>query len=119
EVSTAEVYDDFSLQEVKNHPQLEQLIKGLKQNNYKFILNNLDNLLELVTLNRYPKVKEVKEVVAEKTDKALMSGSGPTILGFVKSSLQAEQLAIELKEKLGLGYKVFAVNSVNSGIELI
>ncbi|MGM0501935.1 MAG: 4-(cytidine 5'-diphospho)-2-C-methyl-D-erythritol kinase, partial [Bacillota bacterium] len=33
EVSTAEVYDDFSLQEVKNHPQLEQLIKGLKQNN--------------------------------------------------------------------------------------
>ena len=119
EVSTAEVYSNFSLSEVQEHPNLDKLIAGLKNKDYKFILSNLANLLELVTINRYPKIREVKDIVAKKADKALMSGSGPTILGFTKSRQEAEQIAAEIKQELSSNYKILTANSIDSGIELI
>ena len=119
EVSTAEIYSCFSLSEIEQHPNLDKLILALKNNDYKFILSNLANLLELVTMNRYPKIREVKDIVAENTDKALMSGSGPTILGFTNSRQEAKQTVSELKQKLNSNYKIMTANSIDSGIDLI
>ncbi|MGM0368928.1 MAG: 4-(cytidine 5'-diphospho)-2-C-methyl-D-erythritol kinase [Bacillota bacterium] len=119
EVATAEVYNHFSEEDVSKPPQLNKLITGLKNNNQKVILANLDNLLELVTLNRYSKIGALKELVAKKTDRALMSGSGPTILGFVATEERAKKVVSELKEELNPDYKICSANTVDEGVEVL
>jgi 4-diphosphocytidyl-2-C-methyl-D-erythritol kinase len=119
EVATAEVYNYFSEEEVSKHPQLNKLITGLKSNNQEVILANLDNLLELVTLNRYSKIGALKEIVAKKTGRALMSGSGPTILGFVATEERAQKVVSELKEELNSDYKIFSANTIDVGVEVL
>ena len=119
EVSTAEIYNNFILEEVQQHPQVIELLSALKEKKYPLILANLENLLELVAINRYPKIGEIKKLVAEKTDQALMSGSGPTMLGFVEKAAKTQAIAESLKQKLNDDFQIYSVTTVNSGVEEI
>ncbi|MBM7557214.1 4-(cytidine 5'-diphospho)-2-C-methyl-D-erythritol kinase [Halanaerobacter jeridensis] len=118
EVSTAEIYKNLNLAEINCHPQVEKLMMALKRDDYRDILSNLENLLELVAINRYPKIEEIKKIVAAETDRVLMSGSGPTILGFVNSKSKAQEAAASLKQKLDTNYKIVSATTVNTGVEL-
>ena len=80
---------------------------------------NLENLLELVSINRYPKIEEIKEIVAKQTQKTLMSGSGPTVLGFVNSSKEAKLAVQKLKERLPSDYKIVEAATIDTGIKTI
>lgn len=119
EVSTAEIYKNFALDKVEEHPQVSELLSALKEKNYPLILANLENLLELVAINRYPKIGEIKKIVAKKTDQVLMSGSGPTMLGFVESKSEAQIIAESLEQELEQNYQIYNVTTVNSGVEEI
>ena len=117
EIATADIYNNFALDKIEHHPQVEKLLKALKEGNYTDILANLENLLELVAINRYPKVEEIKKIVAQETDQALMSGSGPTVLGFVSSKSEAEAKVDSLKSQLSDDYKIVNAATVNAGVE--
>ena len=117
EISTAEIYKSFNLDAVEQHPQIDNLITALKDDNRSVILSNLENVLELVAINRYPKIEEIKKIVAQKTDEVLMSGSGPTLLGFVENKEKADLIAEELKNKLNDNYKIAGATTVDLGVE--
>ena len=117
EISTAEIYKSFNLDAVEQHPQIDNLITALKDDNRSVILSNLENVLELVAINRYPKIEEIKKIVAQKTDEVLMSGSGPTLLGFVENKEKADLIAEELKNKLNDNYKIASATTVDLGVE--
>ena len=119
EVSTAEIYKNFSLSQVEEHPKVDKLLQALKDSKKQEILVNLENLLELVSINRYPKIEEIKEIVAKQTKKTLMSGSGPTVLGFVNSSKEAKLAVQKLKERLPSDYKIVEAATIDTGIKTI
>ena len=85
-VSTAEVYKGFSEIQDKNfeRPDIKQLIKNMSEENFEIISKNIVNVLEKFTLTAYPSVMYTKNKMINETNslKVVMSGSGPTIIGF-------------------------------------
>jgi 4-diphosphocytidyl-2-C-methyl-D-erythritol kinase len=120
-VSTAEVYNNFSYynrQDLLTDELLAYLRSNQEEVSKEAIINRTGNMLAKSTLELYPEVNNLQERVKSKTDKVLVAGSGPTVLGFVKTKHQAKQVAVDLKEELGPNYRVLAAQTTNKGIEL-
>lgn len=97
-VSTKEVYKAFDLDKVAKHPETEELIEAIKKDDLDFICDNMKNLLENVTLNKYPLIKQIKrELMSMGAKGAMMSGSGPTVFAFFDDMLQAQRAYEQLK----------------------
>jgi len=99
-VSTKEVYKNFDLSKVIFHPRIEELIKGMENDDLYFVANNMKNLLENVTLKKHSVINSIKEEV--KLNDAvgtMMSGSGPTIFAFFDDMLKAQMCYDNMKKK--------------------
>lgn len=91
-VSTKETYRAFDLNKVAKHPETEQLIEAIERDDLEFICDNMKNLLENVTLNKYPIIKQIKrELMTLGAKGTMMSGSGPTVFAFFDDMLQAQK----------------------------
>jgi 4-diphosphocytidyl-2-C-methyl-D-erythritol kinase len=54
---------------------------------------SLGNVLETVTLSRYPEVRQIKECMNKAgADGVLMSGSGPTVFGLVSKEVKVARI---------------------------
>ena len=81
-VSTAAVYKSLDLPSITEHPDTEGVIECIKNKDKDGIANGLSNVLETVTLELHPQLKEYKERLIKKgAASSLMSGSGPTVFG--------------------------------------
>lgn len=101
EVSTAEIYRNYDPAKVERHPLTQEAVRAIFDRNTAGLLKNLANVLETVTLPRYPEVSLVKETMsAAGISSVLMSGSGPTVFGIVESRDIARQRADVLRQKL-------------------
>lgn len=90
-VSTKEVYREFDLSKVIFHPKIEDLIKGMENDDIYFVSNNMKNLLENVTLRKNRVILKIKEEVRENgAIGTMMSGSGPTVFAFFDDMLKAQ-----------------------------
>jgi len=93
-VSTADAYRGFSQLggKILKRPDIQALTEALKKNNITAASENMINVLENYTLATHPKVAGTKEKMIDRTapQKALMSGSGPTIIGFYRDKTDAE-----------------------------
>ncbi|TDX51272.1 4-(cytidine 5'-diphospho)-2-C-methyl-D-erythritol kinase [Orenia marismortui] len=119
EVSTAEVYGNLDLHKINIHPNKDKVLEGLKDKRSDIIIKWSSNLLENVTLKRYPDVKRLKEKVDSLTSKALMSGSGPTVLGFVRGIKEANKVKNILEQELDNKHHIVVSKTNNKGIEEI
>lgn len=92
-VSTKTVYEEIDNCELLHHPNNDELEKALYYGNYKKILKNMINVLEEVTLKRYDRIHDIKEILEEKTKtyKTLMSGSGPTVFALYYNLEDAQE----------------------------
>jgi len=115
-VSTANVYGNLNLEQITRHPATDKVIRALKEQDRGFIINNLTNLLESVTLELYPEVASLKDKVADLADKALMSGSGPTILGFVSGIEEANKIKDKLDSQLTREYNIVITKTIDHGV---
>ncbi|MEK8133028.1 4-(cytidine 5'-diphospho)-2-C-methyl-D-erythritol kinase [Paenibacillus filicis] len=83
-VSTAEVYGKLRAAEIKRHPSTKQVIEAIRYKRFDDLCGELGNVLEEVTLDLYPEVRQLKEVMTRLgAEGVLMSGSGPTVFGLV------------------------------------
>lgn len=91
-VSTPEIYGALDL-ENKDEVQTQACLKAIENNDYASMCQSLGNSLEKVTMQLYPEVEKLKNTMSNTgVDAALMSGSGPTIYGFVQKERQAKQV---------------------------
>lgn len=91
-VSTPEIYGALDL-ENKDKVQTQACLKAIENNDYATMCQSLGNSLEKVTMQLYPEVEKLKNTMSNTgVDAALMSGSGPTIYGFVQKERQAKQV---------------------------
>ncbi|MCL1808736.1 MAG: 4-(cytidine 5'-diphospho)-2-C-methyl-D-erythritol kinase [Clostridiales bacterium] len=93
-ISTAEAYKGFDLIDDRNYkkPDEEELVAALKSSNLDLIKKNMINVLENFTLKTYPSVAYTKHkmIVDTSPAKAIMSGSGPTVIGLYRNRVSAE-----------------------------
>lgn len=97
-VSTKYVYENLQLNDQTKHPDIDGMITALKENDLNGIINRLDNVLEQVTIQRYPIIQKIKQTMLQSGAlNALMSGSGPTVFGIFHSHEAALNAANDMK----------------------
>lgn len=83
-VSTSDVYGALKANELAEHPSLENMLRAIRSSSFAGVCEAMGNVLETVTLSRYPEVRQIKECMMKLgADGVLMSGSGPTVFGLV------------------------------------
>lgn len=85
-VSTKYVYQNLHLDNSTIHPDVDGMVTAIEHGDLSGIISRLGNVLETVTVPKYPKVAEIKkEMIRLGALGTLMSGSGPTVFGVFKS----------------------------------
>lgn len=102
-VSTVSVYKALRWQEVEKHPDTEAMLLAMEEKDTAKMGRLLCNVLETVTIERYPQIARIKERLMELgAEGALMSGSGPTVFGLFSKRDQARKAAALLKREFAL-----------------
>ncbi len=112
-VSTKYVYENLHANELKVHPDIDGMIEAIKNGSLEGITKRMGNVLETVTIAKYPIIEEIKEIMKQEgAENALMSGSGPTVFGIFNKEEDAKAAAGKIKEK-ELAMQVFVTEFYN------
>ena len=91
-VSTKWVYETLDAKEIVEHPDIDGLLQGLKEQDLSKIASSMGNVLESVTIERYPIIETIKDAMKEAGAlNAMMSGSGPTVFGIFDNRKVAKE----------------------------
>ncbi len=97
-VSTKWVYDNLHADSLKEHPDIDRMLREIEAGNLKGLAGCMDNVLQNVTCKKYPVVLEIiKKMEACGAQKAMMSGSGPTVFGLFCSEMQMQEAYEQLR----------------------
>ncbi len=117
QVSTASVYRELDLTEVKDAPNTAAFLAAWESYDIISIARNMRNVLENVCLRKYPEIGDIKtEMIGLGALGALMSGSGPSVIGIFAEREQAvyarEQFQARYSEAFLLSSYMFEEKSV-------
>lgn len=115
-VSTEDVYQGLDLNNIGQRPNNKYLMECLENNDIKTLSENMINVLENVTSEKYNEIREIKGVMINNDALgSMMSGSGPTVFGLFEN----KEKAIKCKEQLLEKYsQVYTVKSSQKGVEI-
>ncbi|MCR5655137.1 MAG: 4-(cytidine 5'-diphospho)-2-C-methyl-D-erythritol kinase [Lachnospiraceae bacterium] len=100
DVSTKYVYEHLKWDRIKEHPDIDRMIRGLESSDLEIICQSMGNVLESVTEKKYKVITRIKDKCKEDSAmQALMSGSGPTVFGVFVNRHDAVMAAEEIKAK--------------------
>ena len=98
-VSTKLVYEKLDAHEIAKHPDIDGIIDGLKGRDLYKVASSMGNVLEAVTVEAYPVIQEIKDVMKKQGAlNAMMSGSGPTVFGLFDDKRKAKKAAFRIRE---------------------
>ena len=113
-VSTKTVYEKLDAKEIEDHPDIDGIIEGLDEGDLNKVAASMGNVLERVTIEDYPIIDEIKNVMKEEGAlNAMMSGSGPTVFGIFDDKSMAKQAEQKIRQ-LELTKQVYVVNVHNN-----
>jgi 4-diphosphocytidyl-2C-methyl-D-erythritol kinase len=109
DVSTRYVYENLHANELRQHPDIDGMRAAIEAGDLEGIVQRMENVLETVTIKKYPVIQEIKDFMKENgAVNALMSGSGPTVFGVFRSEEAAgEALRLFKLKKAGLAGQLF------------
>lgn len=103
-LSTKVVFNTFESAFAQQY-SINNIKQALINNNRADFLKNIGNNLEDVSIGIKPKIKEVKDLLNKNgCFYSLMSGSGPTVLGFIDKGVDSSNLIELLNSK---GYEAY------------
>ncbi|MBW5449052.1 4-(cytidine 5'-diphospho)-2-C-methyl-D-erythritol kinase [Cohnella sp. CFH 77786] len=92
-VSTADVYGKLRANELTSHPKAGEMLSAIRRGSFQDVCKALGNVLETVTLERYPEVRQIKDCMIKLgADGVLMSGSGPTVFGILSKETKVARI---------------------------
>lgn len=120
-VSTKFVYEHLDAAGLKEHPDIDGMVKAIKDGDLTGITSRMENVLETVTVSEYPEIEQIKQCMMEHgAMNALMSGSGSTVFGiFEKGDKEAAQRARDAIRKNGLANQIFLVKPFNQQVQTL
>lgn len=99
-VSTKDIYKDIDKRIILKHPNTENILEAIEKQNLQLLCNNMINVLEEVTVEKYTALNIIKEDIFKfKALGTLMSGSGSTIFGFFEDMLSAQKCYDYMKDR--------------------
>ncbi|NLD10152.1 MAG: 4-(cytidine 5'-diphospho)-2-C-methyl-D-erythritol kinase [Clostridiales bacterium] len=108
-VSTKEVYQGIDSCEIVSRPDNDKLVEDLAAHS-DGAYDNFINVLEAYTLDHYPAVAKLKQVMSETgAEKVLMSGSGPTVFAVYNDMKAAMSACDKLRDK---GYEAYWTKTI-------
>lgn len=111
-VSTKYVYENLHADTLKEHPDIDGMVEALQEGSLKGITDRMGNVLETVTIKKYPVIRQIKEtMVIQGAENALMSGSGPTVFGIYRDKERARE-AFKTVGKTGLAKQIYVTEFV-------
>ena len=106
-VSTKYVYENLHANELKYHPDIDGMVKAIRENDLDGVCRRMENVLETVTETKYPVISELKKLLKDAgAENSLMSGSGPTVFAIFKEEEIANR-ALEAVKNSGLAKQSF------------
>lgn len=94
-VSTAYVYGNLDLQKQLDHPDTDAVLDAIAHCDGAKVAHLLSNVLETVTIPKYPVLAELKQFLLENgAVGALMSGSGELLMDYSKTKLRHAWLCL-------------------------
>lgn len=113
-VSTKHVYDKLVLNDFTQHPDIDKIAEQIRKKNLRGVAENMGNLLETVTIQEYPVIRELKKVMKENGAlNAMMSGSGPTVFGLFATDKEIHR-AYDAVKASGLAKNVYTSDIHNN-----
>lgn len=113
-VSTRVVYEALDSKEIVKHPDIDGLIRALEEGSLKHAAACMGNVLEDVTIPKYPVIREIKQEMMEAGAlNAMMSGSGPTVFGLFENKIKARNAQERIRRK-ALAKQVYVTNVHNA-----
>ncbi len=98
-VSTKFVYENLKLNEASIHPDIDQIMNDIRNQDLQGVASHMGNILESVTIPEYPVIEEIKNLMKEHgAINAMMSGSGPTVFGLFEDEATAKKAYHVLRE---------------------
>ena len=90
-VSTKKSFNSLNLNKT-SHQNCNLMIKGIEENDYQAVIDNLQNTLEAPSIKMVPEIAKIKEeMLAIGFVGALMSGSGSCVFGLTRCDLILEK----------------------------
>lgn len=118
-VSTKFVYENLHVDSLAKHPDIDGMIKAIREESLSGIVKRMENVLETVTEKNYPVIRELKEyMMGAGAMGALMSGSGPTVFGIYDDAAKAEKARDDLRQT-GMARQVYLTSPVNNKMEIL
>ena len=109
-ISTAEVFRQYDNDSVTVRPNIEQMIKDIKDGDIKAIGAGLSNVLESVTAKEFVVIERLKRIMRlNDSIGAMMSGSGPSVFGLFESKVDAQKAMAQIRQELSIK-EVFLTN---------
>jgi len=109
-VSTKFVYENLHLDSVTHHPDIDGIMKHIKEPDLYGASKYFGNVLETVTEKEYPIIKDIKTKMLDNgAIVSLMSGSGPTVFGLFDDIKTAEKAFYDFKVS-SFGKQVYLTN---------
>lgn len=116
-VSTKFVYTNLDANNLKVHPDIDGQIEALKEGNLTKLTDLMGNVLQNVTIPKYPVIGDIKEIMIKNGAlNAMMSGSGPTVFGIFDDEEKAKA-AYEAMQKSGLAKQIFLTEPYNINVQ--
>ena len=104
-VSTKLVYQSLDALKEPPHPPIDAQIHDLEAQDLPSLAMHMGNVLECVTVPMHPQIAQIKELMeAQGAIAAMMSGSGPTVMGFYNQYRQARAVCLEMRHQ---GYEAY------------
>lgn len=102
-MSTKFVYEHLCLDQDIVHPDIDGMVKALKDHDLNGITCRMGNVLEQVTQSHYPDIEKMKGCMRDcGAQEALMSGSGSTVFGIFTDREDAEKAAELCKKRFSV-----------------
>ena len=110
-VSTKEIYEGLDVDEVKERPDIIGIIKAINDNDLEAISAKLCNVMENVTIKKYPIISDIKQGLLKHCALgSLMSGSGPSVFGIFDVTDKAQKAYNNMKS---IYAETFLLNTVD------
>lgn len=85
-VSTAVVYKNLNINQIKKHPETKVVIEALAEGNVQKIADHMSNVLEEVTIGMHSEIEDIKkDFMKHGAMGTMMSGSGSTVFGLFET----------------------------------
>lgn len=113
-VSTKTIYQALDSKAIKEHPDIDGVIDGLKNQDLHQVAGAMGNVLEEVTMEMHPVIGKIKNCMLEHGALgAMMSGSGPTVFGIYDDKNKI-RTAMSRMRKQGLAKQIYIANVHNT-----